>query len=356
MLRSLRRFLLPPLLGVVAVGCASPDLYEVANQTSSVEGGQVDENATDVFRVLTRITGFGELCSATLISPQLMLTARHCVAPTNTSDVNCATDRFGPVISPTEIKFSNATEPDIYSRWFDASRILVSDESDETCGYDIAVVILKDAVPDDVATPATPRFSPPIARGETYRAVGYGASNADERLAEFGIRHSRSGLRVDCGPGESCDASVTAQEFVGTEGACSGDSGGPAFDREDRVIGVLSRGVQGCLSPVYVGVPAFQALLLDAAQQATELVGAPLPVWAGGAEAPAKSGDDVDPTPRAADAGSQTSRSSLSSQLPREAGCTVHASLAASSFWGHWGSWLLGAIAAWGIRRRYASS
>jgi hypothetical protein len=47
---------------------------------------------------------------------------------------------------------------------------------------------------------------------------------------------------------------VFANEWVGPGGACSGDSGGPAIDAEGRVIGVLSRGKDGCLSPVYANV------------------------------------------------------------------------------------------------------
>ena len=357
MFSPLLRLVLTPTLVMTLTSCASPDLYSLATQRAAVEGGEIDENATEVFRVLARVTGFTELCSATLISPQLMLTARHCVAPTDTIDVDCDNDRFGPEIAPSEIKFSNATEPDIFSRWFDAHSILVSGESDKTCGYDIAVVILEQPVPSDVATPATPRFSPPIERGEDYRAVGYGASNADERLAEFGIRHSRDDLRVDCSLGEFCDVNVTGQEFVGSEGACSGDSGGPALDGKGHVIGVLSRGVEGCLSPVYVGVPAFESLLVDAAQQASELVGAPLPVWAGGSdeiasEAPAALSTNVS-TP--ADAGGVASDGDTSASLRslrEESGCALSTHVLADGPGRIGTTWLVGGLALWWLRRR----
>lgn len=274
-------------MAAALLACSSPTPVETGTALAKVEGGEVDENTTQVFRVLARVTGFNELCTATLISPQLMLTARHCVAPTPNTNVNCETDRFGPTVAPTELKFSNATQPDLTSRWFSAGAVLVSPESDLTCGYDIAVVVLTEPVPRDIALPASPRFSPAIQRGETYRAVGYGASNANEEIAEYGIRHSREGLSVTCGQNANCDLrSVKAQEFVGDEGACRGDSGGPALDLDGKVIGVLSRGAEGCESPVYVGVPAFESLLVDAARAASETWGAPLPLWAGGVESP----------------------------------------------------------------------
>lgn len=326
------RSLLPLACGVAATlsACSGPPTIETGTAQAKVEGGEVDENTTQVFRVLARVTGFNELCTATLIAPQLMLTARHCVAPTPSSNVNCETDRFGPTVAPTELKFSNATQPDLTSRWFSAAAVLVSPESDLTCGYDIAVVVLTEPVPQDIAVPAPPRFAPTIERGETYVAVGYGASNANEEIAEFGIRHSRGGLSVTCGQNANCDLrAVKAQEFVGDEGACRGDSGGPAFDLDGQVIGVLSRGAEGCESPVYVGVPAFESLLVDAAQFARESVGAPLPVWAGGVEAP-PSDETVDvespttePTrdvenPSAPDAGAPAIRSGFAAE-----GCSV---------------------------------
>lgn len=284
-----------PVIGTALLSCGTPELHATGSDRAAIEGGRVDSQNKHVFRVLGRVSGFAELCSATLIAPQLMLTARHCVAPTPASSVDCSRDQFGPTVAPSELMFSNATQPDLTSRWFGANTVLVSPESSATCGYDIAVVILDEPVPPSVAIPAEPRFSPEIRRGETYLAIGYGASHADENLAQYGVRHSRGDLSVACGQSSDCGARmVMRQEFIGEAGACSGDSGGPALDSDGKVIGVLSRGAEGCASPVYVGVPAFQSLLVDAALLATERLDAPLPVWAGGEPPSVPSTDATD--------------------------------------------------------------
>jgi MYXO-CTERM domain-containing protein len=343
------------LLATLACGTVAPS--ELGTAVAKVEGGQLDAESKHVFRVLARVTGFNELCSATLIAPQLMLTARHCVAPTPGGNVNCETDRFGPTVAPSELKFSNDVEPNLSSRWFDAASVLVSPDSDFTCGYDIAVVLLDEPVPPEVAKPAEPRFFPWIESGEPYSAVGYGGSDADEEAAEYGIRHSRSGLSVACGQSNNCaDHTVMSQEFLGTEGACKGDSGGPALDENGQVIGVLSRGADGCESPIYVGVPAFEALLVSAAQQANRTLGAPLPVWAGGdpipvatapiasSEAPADVTDEIPPSEN--DAG-ETAEVLPPATLARESCSVAPANTPSHTAW-----LLLLGIATFGWRRQ----
>ena len=123
-----------------------------------------------------------------------------------------------------------------------------------------------------------------VEAGEPYTAYGFGDDEAD---AGAGVRRRLDGLSVDC-VGLSCpDREVFETEWVGSDGVCSGDSGGPALDASGRVIGVVSRGYRGCRAPVYGSIPAFAAFLESEALRAAAEGGYEPPVWAGGRELPA---------------------------------------------------------------------
>jgi hypothetical protein len=262
-------------------GCADAEATApIGQRRQAVEGGEVDETHTAVFRIATRTQGFNGLCSSSLIAPNLLLTARHCVAETSEESVDCESDVFGRTLSPAELLFSNDISPELESRWFSPQEVIVRDES-AFCGNDIALVVLEENVPSALAKPMAPRLSP-ISLGEPYEAVGYGGSDSSTDDAEYGTRRLRSGLSVAC-VGRSCGAGVVVGEFGGDEGVCRGDSGGPAVDGAGRAMGALSRGDPQCLAPVYTSAPEFGDWLIEAAAHAADTGEYPLPSWAGGA-------------------------------------------------------------------------
>jgi len=268
------------LLAMGVAGCAAPDQpTAIARRRQAVEGGEIDEVHSAVFRVATRTQGFNGLCSASLIAPNLLLTARHCVAETAERAVDCTIDEFGRTLSTGELLFSNAVTPELGSRWFSPQQVLVREES-TFCGNDMALVILEEVVPDTVAAAMSPRLTS-ISVGELYDAVGYGGSDASADDAEYGTRRFRTGLSVSC-VGKSCGEGVSDGEFGGDEGVCRGDSGGPAVDGEGRAMGALSRGGEECVSPVYASAPDFRDWLIETAALAASLGDYPRPVWAGG--------------------------------------------------------------------------
>ena len=320
------------LLGVS--GCGAGSAFEVGATHQAVEGGEIDETHSAVFGVLSRQADGNALCSATLIAPNLMLTARHCVAPKSGEErVDCATDRFLEAIEPTKLKFSNATTPQWDDRWYTARRILVDETSDSACGHDIALAILEESVPSERAVPVTPRLERSVVVDEAYTAVGYGLDDVDPMTAVSGTRHERSGLSVAC-LGMTCSDDVTGSEFVGMQGVCNGDSGGPALDAGGQVIGLLSRGADGCAEPVYTYVAQFRALLLQAAALAAADSGAALAHWAGGPEpsAPVSSQKPPLETPPA-DAGVVEQPDAPGAQW-REASCDFAAGSGAPSWHG----------------------
>jgi Trypsin len=272
---------LMPLTALLA--CSGGELAAdgaLANSAHAIESGEVDDVHRSVFRVITRADGYNALCSATLIAPNLMLTARHCVAKIASESVDCDVDEFMETARPEDLLFSNDTSPTLLSRWFGAREVVVDEDSAVFCGNDVGLVILEDNVPEAVAVPSEVRLEPIVVQDEPYVAVGYGGDMGDS-TAQYGVRRSRADLVVEC-VGRICGQAVTEEEFGGSGGGCPGDSGGPALDRELRVLGALSRGHDECMAPVYSAASQFAPLLLTVAQRAAELGEYSLPIWAGG--------------------------------------------------------------------------
>lgn len=227
-------------------------------QAAILEGERDAEHAA-VFRMLARDDGLNGLCTAVLIAPNVLVTARHCVAEVPQGPVHCGEHPFGDALDWSEILVSNDVEPTLTSAWREITEVVVPDGTHDLCGSDVALLALATPVPDDVATPLSPAVDAPPESGQSYVAVGYGGT-ADEAAASYGERRSRSGLRVTCGTADSCpESTATRTEFVGETGVCSGDSGGPALTADGEVLGVASRGTEGCQNPVYSALQPWKA-------------------------------------------------------------------------------------------------
>jgi hypothetical protein len=161
------------------------------------------------------------------------------------------------------------------SQVFRAIAVRVPGLGVDTCGYDVALVILKRSVPADVSTPAVPRIDREVKPGESYTAVGYGVNEAGNPTHG---RMQLEGLSIECEPG-SCGDGVESTEFRGETGICSGDSGGPALDADGKVVGVVSRGGPDCSTPVYSTVTAWHDFIIETAQEAADLGGYEAPFW-----------------------------------------------------------------------------
>lgn len=288
------------------VACTALGNDEAGAQTNEVQGGSKDSLQAHNFAVGIA-NKLGAVCSGTLIAPNLVLTARHCVvAPEEKQAVTCD-DEFGDNTAPTNLFVT--TEPVIRgAKKLYAVTEIVTPDARGFCGNDIALIRLVDNIPATEAEPAIPVVNFSIAdkarlSGQV-AALGYGitAPNA----ADQGTRHIRQDIDIICVPGDdSYDCSKTVystmmdnqREFITQGYVCSGDSGGGAFDQTSFssagrpfVLGALSRGPMNdtkCLAAIYSRTDAHKDLIVNAAKKAAELGAYESADWVKGVTPPA---------------------------------------------------------------------
>ena len=282
----------------------------------SIMGGEDDATDTNVVAII--MTNMGGLCTGSLIAPNLVLTAHHCVS--NTSEqVNCSTSKFGAPYAPGSfyVTFAQDVFQGGMGSFKKVAQVYVPPGSDSVCGYDVALVRLADNVDASVAEPLTPRVDVAVETGEEYRAVGYGNTND---TSGAGKRRMRDGLLLSCS-GADCPGFYLDKdrEFEGDTGICQGDSGGPALDTKNRVIGVVSRGAEGCTMPIYGSVYAWGDWIKEIAAQAAKDGKYEAAAWVtGGSTEPQPKPDGGAPDTGATEAGGQLGAPGVACKTPEE--------------------------------------
>jgi hypothetical protein len=236
--------------GIVALAAAAATLALTAAPSSAITGGAPDgDGHPNVGMIVFYDDGGRYRCSATLVTPDTLITAAHCVASdgytavTFESVIAEAPPSGLPVAEDPEAGY---TEDEITSAGYYAGLAVAhpeySDFTDLDSWYDVAVVHLTEPVAGiEPATIAPENFleayrPSSILNKTIFELVGYGT---EVRKADAGPQKPTPMSyplirRVAYSPGQKMTDQIVQMngninDTRGTGGTCFGDSGGPAF-------------------------------------------------------------------------------------------------------------------------------
>jgi MYXO-CTERM domain-containing protein len=276
---------------LLACSSAPSSTEQISQSSSAIINGKASDGSQDAVVLLFYPIGMSAWeCTGTLLAPNLILTARHCVSKTVDQPFLCDKDGVGSSggdvgadFTPSNIYVVTGTkrpyDPSISGNFAAKGQKIIHDGAKNLCNHDLALLLLDRPVANAHIVPV--RMDTPAVAKETFTAVGWGVTT---QAPEPSTRQQRTGVAVkDVGPTTDPDVGlgVPDHEFMVGESICQGDSGGPAIsDQTGAIMGVVSRGgngqgdpndpSSGCIQAdnFYSMASAYKDMILDAYSQA----------------------------------------------------------------------------------------
>jgi hypothetical protein len=258
-----------------SAGCGPPETEATGALQEAIVHGRPSgpEDDSVVLVHAKESSGTTNNCSGTLVAPNLLLTARHCVSDYEDGTFTCSAEGelqhsvalagvMGPLVPPEGIRVRAGTVPDPTE--VARGKKTFALDTPSICRNDIALVLLD----RNTDLPVAPlRITTGTGHDELMRAVGYG-TDEDGGILE---RRAKDDVPVIViGPSEYWPEEGLAppRTFAIGLSACEGDSGGPAFTKNDAVAGVYSLSAGECTSPsvrnYYTQLAPFEDLVREA--------------------------------------------------------------------------------------------
>ncbi len=312
------QFAVVSIVSLIGAACSGlPEQATFDKVESAIAGGAIDENDvwSGVVYVRTPMPEGAQVCTGTLVAPNLVITALHCVAPLEDANFTCNNDgtvtqqqpragELAPAVEPETVEIRSGLEA-ANSEPVARGKTLITTKSLNICNNDLALLILDTEL--DLSLSRL-RLDEPTAPGEPLTIVGYGMTSVE---GDNVTRRYIENIRVQSVGADSADGAASGappRTFIVGASACKGDSGGPAFalsNGELAVAGVDSIIVGACGSAlsrsIFTRLAPFKKLISSAFEEAGH------PPWLEGQVAPGVDPKEPDAGPSSTSSGDDTS-------------------------------------------------
>jgi hypothetical protein len=264
----LTRSFVAALLGLASVRCGGAgDGGSTATSQQAIIGGAASDALDSPVLYLSGPEGG---CTAVLVAPRLVITARHCVASSTSGNFSC-TPAGDLVPNATHAGAIGTDDPPSSVGFFSPARVadgavvtgspdatgtqIVSVNAPTACRDDLALVVLDRSIPGLV--PAAIRISSATRVGETVSVWGYGLTD-HVQLPSLRVRTGVpvTAIGPDTPPARTQPAPLRCLRTGPV--TCQGDSGGPMMSESTgAVIAVVSLGSQAGTSGPYCASDQF---------------------------------------------------------------------------------------------------